>query len=318
MILQYTMQLRIAIFLLMTSVFTLGCANNQQAKSAQSEIKQNSQNERDNEQKANENESLVQLSTQQKTEIDTSQGSLEIEPTVVSATDATVASESRESKDFEGNYYDPLEPINRVIFKFNHGFYSYVLIPVANGYDYIIPDKAKDNVDNIFSNLREPLNFVNNALSLEGKAASRNLARFLLNSTIGVLGIFDVADRWFDIKPSHKTLANLLTEYSVGDGAYIVLPVFGPADIKRSASTIVEGVFHPVNLAISSPENTAIQVTNGVHDFSYQTELYETLRAQAEDPYIYFRNQHVQSKNRDEIAREKQKGQWFKRDGSKD
>lgn len=312
----YTMQTKLALFLLITCVLILGCATSEHNTSDSSKTNQSALIDTSKEQEAN--ESVEQLSTQRDVTIDTSQGNLEIEPTVVSATDAAVVDGNDEAKQFKGEYNDPLEPINRVIFNFNHGFYYYVFIPVAKGYDYIVPEKAKDNVDNVFSNLREPLNFVNNVLSLEGKAASRNLGRFLVNSTVGVLGIFDVADHWFDIKPSHRKLDDMLTSYSVGDGPYIVLPVFGPSDVKSSASTILEGLFHPVNLAISSPESTSILVTNGVHDFSYQVELYETLRAQSEDPYIYFRNQHIQAKNRDEIAREKQKGQWFKRKSKKD
>lgn len=246
-----------------------------------------------------------ELSNYKATQIQTSNGVITVQPTVVAPTDEL--NESLEIASSE--YYDPLEFINRPLFSFNHYTYKYVLIPVAKGYKAVIPEPARNSIANAFDNLREPLNLLNNGLSGEFSEAGNNLGRFLINSTVGLLGLFDPASDWFGIEEHPQTIAQTLMKYDVGSGAYIVLPILGQSDLRGTTSVVSESLIHPVTYVFNSPEDTAVRVVDGVDDFSRQSDLYITLFEQAEDPYVYFRNQYIQTMNRDDMAREAAKSE---------
>ena len=241
------------------------------------------------------------LSEYKQTTIQTSNGEITIEPTVISATDQLQVGEDAPLEVQLTEYSDPLEFINRPIFAFNHFSYKYALIPLAKGYN-LLPEPVRNSVSNVFNNIREPLNLVNNALTGDIGEAGSNLGRFLINSTIGILGIFDPADAWFGIEAKPQNFAQTLMRYNVGSGAYIVLPFLGQSDVRNTTSIIGEGLVHPLNYALDSPENTIARAIDGLDDFSTQMDTYVKLYEAADDPYIYFRNQYIQSTNRDEMA----------------
>lgn len=230
--------------------------------------------------------------------VETSQGTVNVAPTVVAIGDG---SQQKDEASIAPYYYDPWEGFNRAMFSFNNVSYQYVLIPLSDGYKFILPGTVRDKIGNAFDNLREPLNLLNNTFSGEFNAAGANLGRFLINSTVGLLGLFDPADDWFDIKPQKQTLANTLQHYNVGSGAYLVIPILGPSDTRGAFSTLTEGFIHPVNYVADSPQNIQIRMVDGLDDFSEQSDIYQQLFKQAEDPYIYFRNQYIQGQRRDEL-----------------
>jgi phospholipid-binding lipoprotein MlaA len=237
-----------------------------------------------------------QASLGQQQTLTTSSGEVIVKPTVIAPVkeDTTIVNN-------ELVYNDPLESINRAVFTFNHYSYSYVLSPLASAYDTVTPDPVQDSIGNIFDNLREPLNLLNNALSGEGNKAGANLGRFLINSTVGLLGIFDPASAWFEIEPEKKRINDVLATYNVGTGAYIVLPFLGPSDARSTSSFIVEGLVHPTKAIFSNPELYYVRGVDAFDDFSEQSELYLTLYEQASDPYIYFRNQYIQAQLRNQL-----------------
>ncbi|KKO47114.1 hypothetical protein WG68_00185 [Arsukibacterium ikkense] len=239
-----------------------------------------------------------QLASGKTTRITTSQGTLDIEPTVVDMeprADETAA---------EGGaaipYADPLKVWNRAMFRFNHVSYTYALIPLAKGYEKVLPAPVRAKVGNAFANIREPLNLVNNALSGNIKGAGANLGRFVINSTVGIFGLFDPATAWFDIAESKQSIADTLSHYNVGHGPYLVLPILGQSDLRGATSVVGEALLHPLNQLVDAPELYYIQGLNIINSFSDRADLYQTLYQQAEDPYIYFRNQHLQGVKRDE------------------
>tara|TARA_R110002126_G_scaffold16527_14_gene66006 strand:+ start:626 stop:1531 length:906 start_codon:yes stop_codon:yes gene_type:complete len=240
-----------------------------------------------------------QLSAGQATRITTSQGTLELEPTVVDM--EPVANDSA-TGDAEPAplYYDPLEGWNRAVFSFNHVSYTYALIPLAKGYEKVIPAPVRDKVSNAFANIREPLNLVNNTLSGNFKGAGSNLGRFVINSTIGILGLFDPASAWFEIPKAKQSIADTLSHYQVGNGPYLVLPILGQSDVRGATSVVGEALFHPLNYVVDAPELYYLQGLNIINSFSDRATLYQTLYEQADDPYLYFRNQHLQGLKRDE------------------
>lgn len=240
-----------------------------------------------------------QLSAGQPTSIETSQGTLELEPTVVDMeqeADVTVTGDAEPAP----LYYDPLEGWNRAVFSFNHVAYSYALIPLAKGYENVVPVPVRDKVSNAFANIREPLNLVNNAIGGNFKGASSNLGRFVINSTIGILGLFDPASAWFKLPVAKQSIADTLSHYQVGNGPYLVLPLLGQSDLRGATSVVGEALLHPLNYVVEAPELYYLQGLNVINSFSGRAALYQTLYKQAEDPYSYFRNQHLQGLKRDE------------------
>ncbi|MBT0586689.1 MlaA family lipoprotein [Alteromonas oceanisediminis] len=225
--------------------------------------------------------------------IQTSQGVLQVEPTVVDMVDEDGGSGEPTV------YYDPLEPFNRAIFKFNHVTYTYALLPAARGYKAVVPAPVRQSIGNAFDNIREPVNLLNNLATGNVEGAGTNLGRFLINSTIGVLGLFDPASTWFDIPPQQQTIGDALAHYHVGSGAYLVLPFLGQSSVRGTTSLIGEGFLNPIRYLTSPPDTYYLYGTDGFSDFSEQSDPYEELYQQAEDPYLYFRNQYLQGVKRD-------------------
>jgi len=220
-------------------------------------------------------------------EVNTKAGTEKIEPLVVSY---------EKDVDFD----DPLEWINRPVFEFNDVLYRYALVPVSRGYIKYTPDFFQTGVSNFFNNLDEPLNVLNYAAQLEGKASGRSLARFLINTTVGILGLFDPATHWFEIEYQDTSLNNTLASYQVDYGAFLVLPVLGQTDLRNGVSTIAEGLAHPINFTTDNPDAFYIQAYGKFHQIAPSAVNYESLRAQSEDPYVFFRNLYLQSVLRDQ------------------
>lgn len=147
---------------------------------------------------------------------------------------------------------DPLEPFNRAIFDFNMAADRYVLKPVAQGYRYIMPEEGREAVSNFLSNLRAPFTFVNDILQLSPDAGN-TFGRFLVNSTLGVAGIFDVATDWFDMPPyDHEDFGQTLAVWGIPDGPYLMLPFFGPSNPRDFAGTVAAMYGEPTDLAIKA------------------------------------------------------------------
>ena len=139
---------------------------------------------------------------------------------------------------------DPLEGFNRVVFKFNDTADRYLLKPVAQGYDYITPKPVDDGVSNVFDNLGEVKNFVNNLLQFKLNAAVTDVGRFAVNSTLGLVGIFDVASHW-GMERSEEDFGQTLASWGVGEGAFIMLPLLGPATVRDGFGRIPDAYLSP-------------------------------------------------------------------------
>ncbi|MDC8830692.1 MlaA family lipoprotein [Alteromonas gilva] len=244
-----------------------------------------------------------QLSQGKPVSIATSQGQIDIEPAVVAVANANSATDPVVPA--QPDYYDPWEGFNRSVFAFNHKAYEYVLIPVTDGYKAVIPSPVRASVGNFFANLREPLNLLNNLFSGDVDDAGSNLGRFLINSTVGVLGLFDPASSWFDIDKKRRSIGDMLAHYGVGSGPFLVLPVLGQSDVRGGVSILTEGIIHPVNQIADSPQNYQLRTVDGLDDFSSQSDTYQTLYNEAQDPYLYFRNQYLQGQARDTLYENK-------------
>jgi phospholipid-binding lipoprotein MlaA len=245
-----------------------------------------------------ENQAQSTNKSQSELVINSSHGSQTIEPTVVSYP----AEKSGQGVSFSENaaFEDPLEFINRPIFAFNDKLFEYVLIPAAKGYTKVVPDPVRNSVGNFFSNIREPLNALNQLFQGDVGDSGKSVGRFLINSTVGILGFFDPATSWFEIDEKVSTINDTLVNYDVGYGSYLVLPILGQSDLRNGFSTITESVFHPIQYATENPETLYIQAYGGFHAFTPEAPTYEQLRSETDDPYIFFRNLYMQSMLRDQ------------------
>jgi len=139
---------------------------------------------------------------------------------------------------------DPFEPMNRTVFDMNQGFDKAVLLPTAQVYVDVVPDGARDSVHNFIDNLDQPVYFANNVLQGDFDHAGSTLGRFVINSTIGIGGLFDVASRW-DIPNHPEDFGITLGKWGVGEGPYLVVPFFGPDNPRDGTGQIVDIFLDP-------------------------------------------------------------------------
>jgi phospholipid-binding lipoprotein MlaA len=135
------------------------------------------------------------------------------------------------------NAYDPWEGWNRQVFAFNLFMDDYLIKPLAQGYDFIRPDFMKKPLNNFYGNLHEPLNFINNLLQGEWKRAGDSWARFFVNSTFGVLGLFDVAGNE-NVQLAREDFGQTLAVWGVGHGSYFVIPFYKPSTVRDAFGEI--------------------------------------------------------------------------------
>lgn len=199
----------------------------------------------------------------------------------------------------ERKYRDPLIGLNRVIFKFNDVAYRYLLIPAGKGYVRIIPEPARKSVDNFFHNVRTPIYVANDLLQLKPKPLGRHLSRFVINSTVGLGGLFDPAQSWFGLERTETGFGDTLAGYGVGYGIYLVLPIFGSSDARNGVSLAADYLLNPIPYLTENPATSAVMGYDNFQEFAPDAKELEVLRRKAEDPYIFFRNLHLQGASRD-------------------
>lgn len=140
---------------------------------------------------------------------------------------------------------DPWEGFNRTMFAFNDAADTYVLRPVAKGYVAVTPDPVRQGVSNVFYNLLEVRNVFNDVLQGKFSEAGKDTGRFLINSTLGVAGLFDVASHMGMLRSDGEDFGQTLAVWGVPDGPYLVLPLFGPRTLRDAAGTPVDWVTDP-------------------------------------------------------------------------
>ncbi|PIE67181.1 MAG: VacJ family lipoprotein [Deltaproteobacteria bacterium] len=207
---------------------------------------------------------------------------------------------------------DPLSGFNRAMFVFNDRFYFWVLKPVARGYRAVIPTPARVSVKNFFFNLMMPVRFVNCLLQGKFKAADGEFGRFLVNSTIGVGGLFDPAAQFPELNPPQEDFGQTLGRYAVGNGCYLVWPLLGPSTVRDSVGAVGDWALNPLNFMTlinvdagaltTTTTGAAVFSVRTVNDASFRLGDYETLKDAALDPYEAFRDAYIQNRT-SKIAR---------------
>jgi phospholipid-binding lipoprotein MlaA len=190
---------------------------------------------------------------------------------------------------------DPLQTFNRAVFYFNDKVYFYALKPVAQTYSAVVPEGARKSVRNFFANLRTPVPLINCLLQGNVNGAATELSRFLVNSTLGVGGLFDPAATRYAMHPSRTNADRTFRHYGADTGIYLVLPFLGPSSIRGSAGLVMDACMNPLWLVeITVWERMSIVACEAVNDTSLEIGLYEDLKKAAVDPYLALRNIYVQ------------------------
>ncbi len=190
--------------------------------------------------------------------------------------------------------WDPIEPFNRGMFWLNDKLYFYVLKPVARGYRVTVPEPARISVGNFFSNLTFPVRFVNSALQLKFGDAGNELRRFLLNSTVGVAGLFDPARQNGWVKKD-EDLGQTFGHYGAGPGFYLVMPVFGPTNVRDGIGRFGDGYLDPVPFLVPGTlEYVGVKAYDRVNALSLDKDTYEGIKREQLDPYLFVRNAYAQ------------------------
>jgi len=147
--------------------------------------------------------------------------------------------------------YDPLEPLNRRIYYFNYELDKWIGLPVSNSYKFFFPETARTGVKNFFTNLYEPVSAVNGILILDYKVFLTSVGRFLVNSTAGVAGLFDVATM-IHLNEKKMTLDDTFAIYGMGPGPYLILPFLGPSNLRnltaRLTTFVLRAPLDPINV----------------------------------------------------------------------
>jgi len=189
---------------------------------------------------------------------------------------------------------DPLAPWNRAMFHFNDKLYFWVLKPVARGYRAVIPTPVRSGVKNFFHNLTTPVRMAGCILQGKGRAASAELTRFLINSTVGVLGFGNPAKRWSELNPGEEDLGQTLGTYGIGNGFYIVWPVLGPSTLRDSVGMVGDWLLKPTSYVRPTEASVEIWAAEKVNGVSFQIGDYESLKEAALDPYVSVRDLYIQ------------------------
>ena len=191
---------------------------------------------------------------------------------------------------------DPLEQINRIFFNFNDKFYFWMLKPVSQGYAYVVAENVRICVRSFLKNLFAPVRIVNNLL--QGKLVDTGVetARFVINSTVGVIGLVDPAKNEFGLSPKEEDLGQTLGVYGFGAGIYICWPFLGPSNVRDTIGMIGDSFLSPVSyLAWSDPgAGVAVKAGKEVNDTSLTLGDYEDFKESALDPYISLRDAYRQ------------------------
>ena len=195
--------------------------------------------------------------------------------------------------------WDPLEPFNRSMFWFNDKLYFYLLKPVAKGYRYVTPESVRESVGNFFHNLATPVRFVNCLLQGKAHDAAGELALFMLNTTFGIAGLFDLTPDDM-AKPDAEDFGQTLGRYGTSSGFYLVLPVFGPSNARDAVGRVADSLVHPVPspfyLKIKPLEVAGIQSYDKVNEVSLDKDTYESIKRDELDPYLFVRNAFMQNR----------------------
>lgn len=217
-------------------------------------------------------------------------GAQPLEEVVV--TDTKIKSADEE----EGGDYDPWEPFNDKMFTFNYKLDHYVIKPVAKVYDQIVLDGEKQLIKNVYQNVAMPKRFLNSLLQGKFMGAGRELARFVINSTVGGAGMTDVAKYQFGIEKSEEDTGQTFGFYGIGPGPYLVLPFLPPMTVRDGVGYLFDLAMDPINYVLPLFPSIGRKVEDVVNERARNLETYESVEEATLDLYSAVRNAYLRKR----------------------
>lgn len=189
---------------------------------------------------------------------------------------------------------DPFESYNRAMFSFNDGLDQYLLKPVAEGYDAVLPGPVKTGISNFFSNIGDIFVILNDLLQFKFEQAFSDTFRLLFNSTIGLYGLIDVATP-MGLPKHNEDFGQTLATWGIADGPYIVLPFFGPRTVRDTGSLIIESAYDPLYTNIKQQDTLYGAIFLNTVDTRYKLLKASRIVDQAAlDKYSFIRDAYLQ------------------------
>ncbi|HMM54118.1 MAG TPA: VacJ family lipoprotein [Candidatus Desulfobacillus sp.] len=192
-----------------------------------------------------------------------------------------------------GDPRDPIEGFNRAMFGFNEGVDKVIIKPVATGYEAVLPSPLQTGVVNFFSNIADLMIGVNNLLQGKPAEAVSDVGRVLVNSTVGFLGVLDVASS-LGMEKHEEDVGQTFGRWGVGDGAYVVLPFFGPRTVRDAVGLAFDVYADPVAHVDHVPTRNALLATRIVSDRAALLKADRIIEEAALDKYSYVRDAYLQ------------------------
>ncbi len=192
-----------------------------------------------------------------------------------------------------GNPNDPIEGFNRAMFSVNEGVDKAVIKPVAQGYDAVLPQPVQTGVVNVFSNVADVPTAINNLLQGKPLQALSDGGRFLINSTLGLLGIFDVASL-MGLEKHDEDFGQTFGRWGIGEGAYVVLPFFGPRTVRDSVGLAVDIYTDPIVNIENVPTRNSLAALRIVSKRAELLKADKVVEEAALDKYSYIRDAYLQ------------------------
>lgn len=209
--------------------------------------------------------------------------------------DTSTEQAKADEDEFETDPGDPWEGFNRAMFTFNNSLDKAIVSPAARSYSKL-PGPVKTGVGNFFSNLFEPTTIINDLLQGKVGQAIEDSTRFFLNTTVGVLGVFDVA-KHVDLPKHDEDFGQTLGLWGVGEGPYLVLPVFGPSTLRDSVAKLPYWFYtDPVSHISSGGTRLATRALE-ITDIRYRLLRTDRLLKMQLDPYLFVRDSYWQRRD---------------------
>ena len=200
-------------------------------------------------------------------------------------------------------YDDPFEGYNRAMFSFNYRVDKYVIKPVAEGYRAVTTPFIRERISSVIDNLKEPISAGNHLLQADPEASVKSLSRFVINSTLGLVGMFDVAEGWG--LPKDKTTFNeTFAKWCIPQGPFIVLPLLGPSTPRAATGMALDFVFDPVYWATYQDANVhdkaswGYAIAQGITAREAALDILDDLERNSVDFYATMRSAYLQNQSK--------------------
>jgi len=208
----------------------------------------------------------------------------------------------------EKEIYDPLYKYNTLMTNVNDTIFTYLLNPISKGYHLLLPNATQESITNLFHNIKFPIRLVNNLLQGKFKNSFEESERFLINSTVGIAGLFDPAKTYLNIQAHNEDFGQTLGYYGVGAGIHVVLPIWGPSNLRDIVGLSVDGYLSPIvyqknlddyRIPNTYAESIAIYSLDIINKNALHLGAYESLKKDAIELYPFLRDIYEQKRTSD-------------------